>query len=287
MKSIEYPYHVLNNSLFILESLVAESLTGKWLYDDLAPLSYANDRLHIEYFAFESKEAFLNILARISTMVEKENKYPTIHIEAHGDQNGFEVAHTKEEITWLELNAHLLKINLLSRNNLIISLGICFGDYLNYDAYKYFEKESGCPYTIIVSPVSKISSGEIKFGFSNFYQSLFKLKDFDSSMNEMRKETNLNTLDAADLIAIQIIDSGKKFILDPSRNSAHLEYLISKGDELLPNKTFNKNLKALKRFKREFLKNDYQSKWDKFLMIDKFEENRSKFTDFESIWDKI
>ncbi|MEQ6165745.1 hypothetical protein AAOE16_01010 [Ekhidna sp. MALMAid0563] len=270
-----------------MESLDGESKTGKWLYEDIVPLTYADEKFQVKYYDIQRKTELFELFKEIRKEVGSILRLPIIHIEAHGDESGFEIAKTKEEITWTELSNTLAEINFATRNNIILSLGICNGYYINLEQADRFRNGQRCAYAINISPQKKIDWNEIKFGYSNFYQCLLKQKDFGSAMDQMREVTPLNILTTADSTAHQIADYVKKFLLDPIRVSDQLKGLIEKGNELLPGKNFNRNFKALKNYKREFGKNQLIKKWDHFLMMDSFEENRTKFPDFELIWDKL
>jgi len=133
-------YTVYSNTLYIFESLVNEEKTGKWLYEDLVRFTYVSDIYQMRYIPFESKKQIFQELENIKVEIKTELRLPTIHIEAHGDTEGFEIAQTKEDISWRELNNELSEINFLCRNNLILSLGICNGHYINLDMIKFFEE---------------------------------------------------------------------------------------------------------------------------------------------------
>lgn len=282
-----YNYTVYSNTLYIFESLLNEEKTGKWLYEDLVRFTYVSDIYQMRYIPFESKKQFLQELENIKVEIKTELKLPTIHIEAHGDTEGFEIAQTKEDISWRELNDELSEINFLCRNNLILSLGICNGHYINLDMIKFFEEERRCPFIVNISPQETIDPIAIKFGFSNFYQSLLQKREFSYAMKDMEEMTSLNFLTTADILAYRIVEFVKEFIGSQAYTvgtSEQLKELIKKGKQLLPNENFNSNMKALKRYKMDFIKKELKRKWNIFLMVNDFEENKTKFEDFEKIW---
>lgn len=280
-------YTVYSNTLYIFESLVNEEKTGKWLYEDLVPLSYASEIYQMRYIPFESKEQFFQELEKIKVEIRTALRLPTIHIEAHGDTEGFEVAQSKEDISWRELNNELSEINFLCRNNLILSLGICNGYYINLDMVKIFEEEGRCPFIVNISPQEMIGAKAIKLGFSKFYQSLFQNREFSYAMKDMNEITSLNFLSSADIIAYKIVEFAKDFSMsqvNTKRTSEQLKELIKRGKQLLPNENFDRNMEALKEYKKDFMKKELKRKWNRFLMVDDFKENKTKFEDFDKIW---
>ncbi len=280
-------YTVYCNSLYIFESLVNEHKTGKWLYEDLISLTYKDKSYNIFYVPIDNKKQLLVELNKIKTEVKERLRLPIIHIEAHGDKEGFEIARTKEYLNWRELNNELAEINFLCRNNLILSLGVCNGHYINIDMMHFFGEGKRCPYIVNISPQDKISSHEIKHGFSSFYKSLFQKREFFKAMNSMQEITVLNFLSTADIFAKKMIEflinfsTSKDFT---TRTTSQLHEMIKKGNKPLQNENFNQNLKYLKKYKRDYFQMDLKKRWNYFLMIDVYEENQSKFEDFEKIW---
>jgi len=281
-----HSYEVHFNSLYILESLKDEQKTGKWLYEDLKFLTYTDNIYKISYVSFENREQFLNELVKIKYEITN-NLYPIIHIEAHGNQIGFEIAHSKEFISWEILNDLLAEINYLCRNNLVLSLGICNGHFINVDLIQRFQNNKRCPYIINISSQDKISSHEIKLGYSSFYNSLFIERDFQIAMLAMKNETVLNFLSTADITAKAIIkelnDMSKS--ADFTYNSSNqLQYLNRLGKNPFNEINYNRTLKKFKRFKKQYYKSHIEPKWNHFLMIDVFEENKTRFENFEKVW---
>ena len=144
-----------------------------------------------------------------------------------------------------------------------------------------------CPFIVCIGPQKKISSLEVKNGFSGFYHAFFKTKDFDSAMKSMTEETSLNFIQTSDVLAKEIIEKMKNYQVSDVELSEQVEKLIKKGKQLLPNKNFNRNVKALKKYKKEFLRNELRTRYNNFLMIDTYPENAKKFPSFDMIWESV
>jgi hypothetical protein len=152
---------------------------------------------------------------------------------------------------------------------------------------KFFEEERRCPFIVNISPQEEIGAKAIKLGFSKFYHSIFQNREFSYAMENMEEITSLIFLSTADIFAYRIVDFVKDFSNNQEytvRTSVQLKELIKKRKQLLSNTDFNQNMKALKKYKKEFVKKELKRRWNIFLMIDDFEENKSKFEDFEEIW---
>jgi len=281
-------YKVYCNTIYILESLEGETKTGLWLYDDLRPITIKDDSFKIKYLPFDSLELFFKELEQIEIDSKFSKILPIIHIEAHGNEDGFVVAQTKQLISWRELNLALSKINYNTRNNLVLSLGVCKGYSINLDMSKFFYEGKHCPYMVNISPNSNISSGEITDSFSALYHSLLDKRDFFSAMKKMKEATSLNFISTANYFASIIISKIKKYPDShgySKRSESDLKYLYQKRKELLPNESFEKNLAAFEDYKIEFRQKLLKKLWNTFLMIEEFEENKERFDEFEKQWE--
>lgn len=286
-KELSHRYTVYSNTLYILESLINEHKTGKWLYEDLVSITYDNEIFKIRYVPIENRNQFEIELNLIKKEIKENLRLPIIHLEAHGDKNGFEIAQTKEFINWRELNQELAEINFLCHNNLILSLGICYGHYINLDLVTRFSETKRCPFLVNISPDKEISPSEIKYGFSNFYKALFRDKEFYSAMTEMKEISKLNFLTTADTIAKKITKDLKSIAYSRDmgiKTASQLQEFINQGKNYFPARNFNRQLRAFKKYKRDYKKEDLKKKWIHFLMIDVYDDDKSRFEPFEEIW---
>ena len=108
------------NSVYILESLPeGERKTGKEIYDDVVyryAEIYKSDTpfLH-QFFSFNSKAKFIDILKFINSVTTNLNPGLLLHFETHGSKNGIHLA-DESMISCQELQKYLIDINVSLEN---------------------------------------------------------------------------------------------------------------------------------------------------------------------------
>lgn len=116
------------NHFYILSSLkTSEEYTATYLFDYIEAEKKSNEiNFDLSHIRFEGVAQLREVLARINKFTLNGEK-PLIHFECHGDEEDGLFFKDGTEITWGELSAILLKINLSSRFNLLIGLAACYG----------------------------------------------------------------------------------------------------------------------------------------------------------------
>ncbi|HYV94655.1 MAG TPA: hypothetical protein VE978_22970 [Chitinophagales bacterium] len=101
----------------------------------------------------------------------------------HGSKNrdGL-ILKSSELISWLELTNRFREINLLTGNNLLISLATCFGAYI----YREIKCTDATPVWGFIGAWEEVSSGDIEISYQSFFESLLT----DLSMNNAVKKLN-------------------------------------------------------------------------------------------------
>src|SRR5256886_1053157 len=120
------------DSVAVIESLRAGDLRiGRDLFETtLAPVSIANPGVVTELYEPVSGGEFLGTLVTIASTAERYGRSPVIHIAAHGNRNGIELANS-EFVTWEEITPALTTINRISRVNLLVVAAMCQGWHLS------------------------------------------------------------------------------------------------------------------------------------------------------------
>lgn len=106
--------------------------------------------------------------AKIYEQITTRNKYPILHISAHGDENGFELT-DGTPINWNELKTSVVRINKLMRGCFAICLSCCHG----FKGCKMAMEVGGdIPFGALVGPLDDIPWDESAIGFAVFYNRL-------------------------------------------------------------------------------------------------------------------
>ncbi len=177
------------NTIYVVESLADhEEQTGEILYNDI--IKRSSDRTgmhHTKLIKVDTKEAFCNALTNIKNHTHI-GYYPFIHFEIHGSnkKNGL-ILKSGEIILWKELFSLTQQINIITKNNLVISLATCYGAYF-LSEIKIYE---AAPFCGFVSTTGLLYEDEIIAGFTSFFESIFDNRDFDIAVEKLNTANGL------------------------------------------------------------------------------------------------
>jgi hypothetical protein len=174
------------NKIYVIESTPTnERQTGKELFNDL--LNRATDQYDwfmCSYKYVETREQLFRWLATIRRDVLAGGIYPLLHFEAHGNRIGLEVGKGDRQVIvkWQEIADELRKINVLTRNNLMVSVATCYGSYI----FQGIDPGQRAPFFGFVAPLEEINSDEIIGGYYEFYERIIRTKEFDQAVLALR-----------------------------------------------------------------------------------------------------
>jgi len=120
------------DSVAVIESLPAGDLrVGRDLFETtIAPVSIANPGVVSEMYEPLSGTDFLGCLATIASMAQQYGRSPVIHIAAHGNRHGIQLANG-DFVTWQEIAPALTTVNQICRVNLLVVAAMCQGWHLS------------------------------------------------------------------------------------------------------------------------------------------------------------
>jgi hypothetical protein len=169
------------NGLVVIQSLGEnEQQTGQKLYEDI--ISRRCDlRGHGKYFYdVNTKQEFFNALDQVFQMVVSESLRPIIHFEMHGFLGGVAIKNG-ERVIWTEFVQYCRLINVVTKNQLIITLATCWGS----EIARMIDITQPAPYWGYLGPKEEISSGDLLEDFGEFYDSLLTEGSFAAALNTM------------------------------------------------------------------------------------------------------
>ena len=119
------------NQILFLDSLpVSEFNMAKRLFEDIE--TYANaykPSPSVKYVRVESGNALVECLSEARRRAATEGALPMLHIECHGNEDGFELA-DGSFADWAELKQPITDLNVATRLNLVIAVAACTGGAL-------------------------------------------------------------------------------------------------------------------------------------------------------------
>lgn len=264
------------NGIVIIESLrKGDSKTGRRLYDELESWGFGYDiTLFNNFYNVETKKEFFNIIHLLEKKINTESYYPILHLETHGSKEGIEL--TKDKINWQELFDGTRKLNIATQNNLLIVLAACNGAH----AYKKVLPSKEAPFCMLLGPAKTVNMHNIDQGFQVFYQEILKTKDYGIAIKKLNDKINNRNrrfyhTSCRDIFEDVVADVLKS---QTSRNRIETrEQLLTDFLERVPQTmditSTRKILKDLMKNKNIYIEKIY----DRFMMLDRFPQNRSRF----------
>lgn len=166
-------------TIIIIESLKEnETKTGSNLFKDIICryLEYYgnNEKIKHELHLINDKDELFLLLEKI---IQNYKYYPSgilLHFEMHGssDKSGL-VLSNDTLISWKQLQAPLIKLNVILENELYISMATCFGRFL-HEAIEFRKK---APFRAFISASKEVSPLEVAQSFEAIFEKLAETCD--------------------------------------------------------------------------------------------------------------
>jgi len=171
--------------LIIIESIPSgQAPTGKQLFDALhAVATKTHPGLSVEYAFVGSRTDFEGTLKKIWTETVATRKIPLLHFEAHGSDEGLELANGEFEY-WDELGELLSAINEASGFDLFVSVSACMGAYLN----TRLSPTRPAPFSACLSVSKTQFPDELYRGFDAFYRTLMSTGQGDDALTALKAQ---------------------------------------------------------------------------------------------------
>jgi hypothetical protein len=155
-------------AIHVIESLPAETYrSGEHLFRSLLePTSRAKGYPAVTYSAPDDRVELIQCLSAIADQVERQPYRPLLHLEAHGEPNGLQVA-SGELVAWEDLRATLTRINRATGVHLSIVLSMCQG----WAMTRLLRPDQPAPVFALIGPIVDVSADELYNAYDAFYQS--------------------------------------------------------------------------------------------------------------------
>lgn len=260
------------NRIYIIESLNSkEKHTGTELHSNL--LKYQTI-IHPDFESIlktpSSKQEWNKVFSEIERGCKENNNRPIIHFEVHGDSNKKGLALSSNElITWEELYKNLVPINIAIKNELFITMAVCYGNF--WLSSVFLNRPTA--FRGIVGSFHQIYEWDLIIRFEAFYQELFKSFDLNLAYESLKK-SNPNELpdkygiySAEQVFALMYLDCEKN------------EYSKEAISKRVTSQLYKMNRNERRKFIRDFIKKEkqnfslhFQEDYQKFFMLDIYPE---------------
>lgn len=260
--------------IYIIESLQpGETLTGTNLHTSLL-----RDKSSI-HPDFESvlrnpadKSEWNQLFAEIAEDCRRNGHSPIIHFEVHGDsmKRGL-VLTSKELVTWEELYQNLAPINLAIRNELFVTMAVCFGNFWLSSAVL----NRPAAFRGMVGSFHKLYEDDLIIRFDAFYRELFSSFDLNKAYDALKRANpslpdHYGCYSAEEIFALAFTGYEKSYC-SPESLKARADAAIAANG--------NMNRRERRQFERSFIKEElkkhepyFRHCYQTFFMLDRFPE---------------
>lgn len=268
------------NSLRVLDlTPPSEPNVGKRLADDI-PLWSSIGRVNISssYVRIGNRIDLECLFQRIVESCHIQREVPILHFEAHGCRDKISVGES-ESLIWSDFLELLRAVNVATRNNLLVTMATCKSAWSSLSV----APDRPCPFCLLIAPIEDVSIGEVEDGFQNFYRTLFANYDIDGCLEALNARivspgNAFVAVDAEDLFLGAAKAYVEKLCCGATRQK-RLENLVSRA--VVGGITKRTPLPGIRKKLRRELWADpgtyLKPFFEKFMMIDQFPENESRF----------
>ena len=204
---------------------------------------------------------------------------PLVHIEMHGDEEKGLELRMGDFIPWQKVIEDLTRINVISQNNLIVTMAVCYSTMI---AYAISMIKNPAPYLFSVTTSKRVLGKDSYQLFTIFYKELIETKELYAAL----KNVEYNHPELAkqfDILAVPFLfEYSFKAYADSYRDAevikrGYYRSLPYVQDHELSKEDFSKYRDTFVRMYTS-LANEYYRKYrDIFFMFDRYPENRERF----------
>lgn len=137
----------------------------------------------LELVRVESANEFLRLISESAALAKSDDVYPMLHIECHGDEDGFQFA-DGSLLDWPELKTPLETLNQAMRLNLIIVAAACVGAAIA----KVIDMGNRAPFWGVIGPIKSVSPSELEEPFKALYLTLIETKSPEKAIEAFEKK---------------------------------------------------------------------------------------------------
>lgn len=263
------------NEVVIIESLRATDFkTGTELQDYITKSALL--AVPVTLYRPATRYELAVLLRSVAERAEQTGWRPLLHFEVHGAPSGIMVS-SGELVRWAELGPALRRINIATRNQLVIVLATCDGSWASVEiALHPFVP---APFFGIIAPDDVVNSGLLRFGFQAFYRALGRTNDFVVAFEALKQRSlpEYRIRDAPQLFRLGWARYKKMHLYFPGfrRRVRKIMTRISRSEVQIRGgwRPARRAVVATLRNPDEHIR----LHWDRFVMADRFPENGIRF----------
>lgn len=260
------------NKIYVIESLFPDDeKSGEILHNDIIrrKIEQTGSGIEHELIFVSNKLDFFKAFDHIRQEVIYRLIDPIIHFEIHGCKEGF-VLNSDELVDWYDFQIRLLELNMLTKNNLFLSLATCYGGHI----HKVISPRMWTPFWGFVGPLDEVYVDQVMAGFQDFYDELLTSLNFNTATQRLNQSNpNLPT-------AFYFFNT--EYIFNRAYANYEQKYLT---DEVVAMR-LEAGLKEARQYKEvEHLTDDQMKKILKYWMVDQKDFLKSQMMEHFFMYD--
>jgi hypothetical protein len=141
--------------------------TGKELFDSVVRESdFADSGFTSNLRDIDTRAQFASVLDSVARAAENSGLCPVLHIESHGSPEGIGTdTDPTRMISWHDIKPLITRINVATRNRLLVILSCCHGGHLA----SIIQTTDRSPCWGLVGPVTEVSDVRLLDAYTQFY----------------------------------------------------------------------------------------------------------------------
>jgi hypothetical protein len=174
------------NQILVVDSIPTGELnTAKRLVEDLNTYATAySPTPAVKYVRVETGDELIEQIYRCRKDVMDADIIPMLHIECHGNEDGFQLA-DDSSVYWEELKLPITELNVATQLNLMIAVAACTGGALA----KMLRMSDRAPFWGLIGPTKKIQVAYLEKAYRALYLTLFSTKSPAKAIEAMDAAT--------------------------------------------------------------------------------------------------
>ncbi|HEY0845604.1 MAG TPA: hypothetical protein VGE12_09555 [Noviherbaspirillum sp.] len=175
------------NQILVVDSIpTGEYNTAKRLFEDLESHATAySPSPAVRYVRAENAAGFFECIRMSKNAAEQHDIIPMLHIECHGDEDGFQFA-DGSLAGWDELKIPITELNVATGLNLMVAVAACTGGALA----KVMRMGDRAPFWGLIGPTRTLTAGELERAYAALYLTLLSTKSPANAVLAMDKATS-------------------------------------------------------------------------------------------------
>lgn len=184
--------------------------------DTVKRMTYKMPFLKTEFRRVINKSDLISVFSEISGTIDMGDS-PFLHFEIHGCPDGF-VLNNHQLVSWKDIGDELRKLNIKTRNNIVVSLATCYGAQI----FRNILPSKPAPFYGFIGPVDTVLERRVLAGFTQFFEYFMYSEDSQkislemavAKLNEENPDSEF-TLCVSEVIFNRVITEHEKFMKIP------------------------------------------------------------------------